>query len=89
VLLRAWHAARDPVIYNDGPEFIAMAGDILAGRLSDALAHAFHPLTSGLIAGVAAASGVDLETAGRIVSVASGGAESQRILADAASVVRR
>ena len=74
MVLRLWHATNDPLIYNDGPEFIAIANGFLAGELSQAISHAFHPMTSALIALVVAATGLDPETAGRAVSIAGSGA---------------
>ena len=61
-----------PTVFNDGPVFIEMAGEFLQGNWSAGFSYSFHPLTSLMIAGLGSLGG-DLEVAGRLVSVLSGG----------------
>jgi hypothetical protein len=69
---RAMAAVGEPILFNDGPRFIDLAEALRNGEIWTALAHDFPPLTSLLMLGLAAPTGLDLETAGRLLSVLSG-----------------
>jgi hypothetical protein len=73
LLVRGIASLREQLLFGDAPYFISIARAFGAGHWEAALAQDHHPLTSLLMAAVAALSAVDLETAGRVVSVASGG----------------
>ena len=71
--VRAWVAVDQQVVFNDGPQYMASARLFAEGQLGAALAGPFHPLTAFLIAVTSSLFGIGLETAGRILSVLSGG----------------
>lgn len=71
-LTRLLRALFDDTLFNDGPRFVRNAEAVVRGDWGAALSDAFHPLASVLMAAVHAATGLDLETAGSVVSVASG-----------------
>ncbi len=73
LLLRVLAALRTPVIFNDGPSFIAIATAIGEGRLGEALAHPYHPLYPALLAALGRVV-PDLEMAGIATSVVAGSA---------------
>jgi 4-amino-4-deoxy-L-arabinose transferase-like glycosyltransferase len=71
--VRAVAAFSEELIFNDGPEFVRIAEAFTRGDFHEGLARPFHPLTSGLMAGLHLATGMSLETAGRMLSVVAGG----------------
>jgi len=71
--IRAWVAIDQEILFNDGPEFLAVAQYLADGNFRAALANPYHPLTAILIALTSKLGGVGLESAGVIVSVLSGG----------------
>ena len=71
--IRAWVAIDQEILFNDGPEFLAMAQYLADGNFRAALVDPYHPLTAILIALTSKLGGVGLESAGVIVSVLSGG----------------
>jgi len=71
--VRAWVAIDQQVVFNDGPQFMASARLFAEGQFGAALAGPFHPLTAFLMAVTSSLTGVGLETAGRMLSVVSGG----------------
>jgi len=73
IAVRAWLSIDQEVVFNDGPEFMAAARLFTEGKFGAALADPYHPLTAFLIAVTSFVPGVGLETAGRILSVLSGG----------------
>ncbi len=73
VAVRARTAAHEALLFDDAPRFLASAQLFLDGEFGAALADAYHPLTSALMALAAWLFGVDLESAGVLLSVLSGG----------------
>src|SRR5688572_3968234 len=73
VLARALEALQEPLVFNDGPRFIAAAAAIQRGAWGTALSEPFHPLTSAAMALVSALAGLTLEASGELVCVLSGG----------------
>jgi 4-amino-4-deoxy-L-arabinose transferase-like glycosyltransferase len=71
--LRTWGALREPILFDDAPRFLGAARLILEGQYRAALTDAYHPLTAALMACISALGGVDLESAGLILSILSGG----------------
>lgn len=69
--LRFLCGARDDLIFNDGPQFIAIARAFVEGRTTHALNHVYHPLYSWLMAQVYPLLG-DYEHAGIVVSAVAG-----------------
>ncbi|MAG31047.1 MAG: hypothetical protein CL908_09180 [Deltaproteobacteria bacterium] len=69
--IRAVAWSRTAVLFNDGPIFLALAEALADGRLSDVLAHPYHPLYPAAIA-LAAVGPIQLETAAIGVSIAGG-----------------
>ena len=63
--------SRAVTLFNDGPEFLAIAKSAAAGDFGAVLSHPYHPLYSLLVAGVHAL-GFDWENAGALVGVAGG-----------------
>ena len=58
-------------LFNDGPEFLALAKSAAAGDFASVLSHPYHPLYSLAVAGVHTL-GFDWESAGALVGVAGG-----------------
>ena len=73
LLARTIEALSDPFVFNDGPRFVAMAADLLAGDWRRALSDDFHPLTALLMAAGSRVFGLGLESAGEATSVLAGG----------------
>lgn len=63
--------SRAVTLFNDGPEFLALAKSAAAGDFGAILSHPYHPLYSLLIAGVHGL-GLDWESAGALIGVAGG-----------------
>ncbi len=69
--LRACAVTRTAVIFNDGPEFLRIAGDISNGAFAEALTHHYHPLYPACIA-LVSRLGIEPEAAAIGISVVSG-----------------
>ena len=70
-VMRLVLAARDEVIFNDGPHFLGIARAFAEGKTSLAMSHVYHPFYSWLIAHAYPLVG-DYEQAAMIVSVVAG-----------------
>jgi 4-amino-4-deoxy-L-arabinose transferase-like glycosyltransferase len=81
LLARTLEAVLETTLFNDGPRFVAMAVDFLAGDWRHAIADSFHPLTALFMAAGHAALGLSLEAAGETVSVLSGGVAAYAVWA--------
>jgi 4-amino-4-deoxy-L-arabinose transferase-like glycosyltransferase len=64
-------AARGEVIFNDGPQFVAIARAFHAGEIDRALSHVYHPLYSWLAANAYPLFG-DYERAALAISITAG-----------------
>ena len=76
VAVRALVSFQDLAIIADGPRYIGISRDLLAGDFWVLARDDFHPLTSMLMALGTLALGLELETSGRVLSVLAGGAAS-------------
>ena len=63
--------SRTVTLFNDGPEFLAIARAAAAGDYGTVLAHPFHPLYPLLVAALHGA-GIEWETAAALIGVAGG-----------------
>ena len=69
--VRLARLALDPLIHPDGPAYLALATEVLGGRIGHVLGNYYSPLYPSLIA-LPAALGVPLELAGRLTAVVAG-----------------
>ncbi|MFQ5515301.1 MAG: ArnT family glycosyltransferase [Myxococcota bacterium] len=72
VAVRSGAALHEPLLFDDGPRFLEAARLFFEGQTRSALAEAYHPLTSLLIALTASLFRIDLESAGRLISIGAG-----------------
>ena len=73
LLVRGGAALQTAAIFNDGPSFLRVAGQIVQGEWVEALSHHYHPLYPAVTALLAPIVG-DLERAGVWVSIVAGSA---------------
>ena len=81
VLARTIEALQEPLVFNDGPRFIAAAAAMQRGEWSLALGEPFHPLTSAGMAILSALGGLTLEASGELLSVLAGGVAAAALYA--------
>jgi hypothetical protein len=73
VLARTLEALQNPLVFNDGPRFIAVAEAMQRGEWRTAFSEPFHPLTSAAMALVSSLCGLTVEASGELICVLSGG----------------
>jgi len=72
LVARVIEAVQDVSIMNDGPRFLTAAEAWLRGDLAAVIRDDFHPGMGAAIALIGGLAGIDLEAAGRAISVVSG-----------------